>query len=60
MYVFVNVYLVPKLGRSIDTYGLLGAASVVLLWLYVIARLITLSAFVNAGLWQRERPDAQR
>ena len=60
MYAFVNVYLVPKLGRSIDTYGLLGAASVVLLWLYVIARLITLSAFVNAGLWQRERPDAQR
>ena len=61
VHAFVNVYLVPKLGRSIDTYGLLGAASVVLLWLYVIARLFTLSAFVNAGLWRRrERLDGQR
>jgi membrane protein len=56
VHAFVNVYLAPRLGRSIDLYGLLGAASVVLLWLYVIARLITVSAFLNASLWR----DAQR
>jgi uncharacterized BrkB/YihY/UPF0761 family membrane protein len=35
-------------------YGLLGASTVILLWLYLIARLITLSAFLNATLWMRE------
>jgi uncharacterized BrkB/YihY/UPF0761 family membrane protein len=33
----------------------LGAATVILLWLYIIARLITLSAFLNATLWERRR-----
>jgi membrane protein len=56
VHAFVNVYLAPRLGRSVDLYGLLGAASVVLLWLYVIARLITVSAFLNASVWR----DAQR
>jgi uncharacterized BrkB/YihY/UPF0761 family membrane protein len=56
--VFVDVYLAPKLGRSINTYGMLGAATVVLLWLYVMARLITVSAFLNATLWRvhNDRP----
>jgi uncharacterized BrkB/YihY/UPF0761 family membrane protein len=53
----VSVYFAPKLGRSVDMYGLLGASTVILLWLYLIARLITLSAFLNATLWMRgERP----
>jgi uncharacterized BrkB/YihY/UPF0761 family membrane protein len=50
--VIVKVYLAPKLGRSVNTYGLLGAASVILLWLYIVARLITVSAFLNAALWR--------
>jgi uncharacterized BrkB/YihY/UPF0761 family membrane protein len=45
--------LVPRLGRSSELYGSLGAATVILLWLYIIARLITLSAFLNATLWER-------
>lgn len=53
LHVGVNVYLAPKLGRSIDTYGMLGAATVVLLWLYVIARLFTVSAFLSATLSER-------
>ena len=44
---------VPRLGRSSELYGSLGAATVILLWLYIIARLITLSAFLNATLWER-------
>jgi uncharacterized BrkB/YihY/UPF0761 family membrane protein len=57
VHAFVNVYLAPKLGRSIDLYGLLGAASVILLWLYVIARLITVSAFLNASVWRKQQAD---
>jgi uncharacterized BrkB/YihY/UPF0761 family membrane protein len=30
---------------------------VILLWLYIIARLITLSAFLNATLWERRVAD---
>ena len=41
--IVVKVYLAPKLGRSVNTYGLLGAASVILLWLFIVARLITVS-----------------
>jgi uncharacterized BrkB/YihY/UPF0761 family membrane protein len=53
VHAFVNVYLAPKIGRSISTYGMLGAASVILLWLFIVARLITVSAFLNATLWHR-------
>ncbi len=53
---FTAFYLAPKLGRSSQLYGSLGAATVILLWLYIIARLITLSAFLNATLWERRQP----
>ena len=53
LHLFSVLYLVPRLGRSGELYGSLGAATVLLLWLYIIARLITLSAFLNATLWQR-------
>ena len=53
LHVFVGVYLAPKLGRSVDLYGVLGASTVILLWLYLIASLITLSAFLNSTLWFR-------
>ena len=50
---FTALYLAPRIGRSSELYGALGAATVILLWLYIIARLITLSAFLNATLWDR-------
>ena len=53
LHIFAALYLVPKLGRSGELYGSLGAATVILLWLYIIARLITVSAFLNATLWER-------
>jgi membrane protein len=53
LHLFVALYLAPKLGRSSAIYGSLGAATVILLWLYIIARLFTLSAFLNAELWER-------
>jgi uncharacterized BrkB/YihY/UPF0761 family membrane protein len=53
VHLFVNFYLAPKVGRSVNTYGILGAATVILLWLYIIARLITVSAFLNAEVYAR-------
>ena len=52
----VSFYLAPKLGRSSELYGTLGAATVVLLWLYLAARLVVAGAFLNAALWERRQP----
>jgi uncharacterized BrkB/YihY/UPF0761 family membrane protein len=60
LHLFAALYLVPRLGRSSELYGSLGAATVILLWLYIIARLITLSAFLNATLWERRMADQSR
>ena len=37
MQVLVELYLAPKLSRSPSLYGALGGATVVMLWLYLIA-----------------------
>ncbi len=55
MHLVVALYLGPKLGRSSELYGALGVATVILLWLYFTARLLTASAFLNAALWERKR-----
>jgi uncharacterized BrkB/YihY/UPF0761 family membrane protein len=51
--VAVAFYFAPKIGRSSELYGTLGTASVLLVWLYVLARLITSGAFLNVTLWER-------
>jgi uncharacterized BrkB/YihY/UPF0761 family membrane protein len=55
--VAVIFYFAPRLGRSEETYGAFGAAATLLIWLYVICRLATGAAFLNAALWER-RQDA--
>ena len=49
----VIYYFAPRLGRSEETYGAFGAAATMLVWLYVISRLITGAAFLNSTLWLR-------
>lgn len=56
----VVLYLAPKIGRSSELYGTLGAATVVLLWLYLIARLIIAAAFLNAALWEHRTHSEER
>ena len=51
-------YFAPRLGRSDETYGAFGAAATLLIWLYVISRLITSAAFLNATLWSRRNERA--
>lgn len=49
----VLFYFAPRLGRSEETYGALGTAATLLVWLYVICRLFTGAAFLNSTLWLR-------
>ena len=58
VHLWVVLYLAPRLGRSSELYGALGAATVILLWLYVQARLVVAAAFLNASLWERSHPEA--
>jgi uncharacterized BrkB/YihY/UPF0761 family membrane protein len=53
--VAVVFYFAPRLGRSEETYGAFGAAATMLIWLYVISRLVTVAAFLNSTLWLRNR-----
>jgi uncharacterized BrkB/YihY/UPF0761 family membrane protein len=53
VHVAVVFYFAPKLERSSELYGVLGVSAVLLVWLYVLARLATGAAFLNATLWER-------
>jgi uncharacterized BrkB/YihY/UPF0761 family membrane protein len=55
VHVAVVFYFVPRLERSSEVYGALGTATVLLVWLYVVARLLTGAAFFNATLWERRQ-----
>lgn len=57
VHLFLAYYLAAKLERSPSLYGTLGAATVVLLVLFLIARLIVSALFLNATL-ARARSDA--
>jgi uncharacterized BrkB/YihY/UPF0761 family membrane protein len=50
----VLFYFAPRLGRSEETYGALGTAATLLIWLYGTSRLITGAAFLNSTLWLRK------
>jgi uncharacterized BrkB/YihY/UPF0761 family membrane protein len=60
MDVAVVFYFAPKLGESQETYGVFGAAATLLVWLYVLCRLFTAAAFLNATLWARRQDDLTR
>jgi uncharacterized BrkB/YihY/UPF0761 family membrane protein len=59
LHLVVVLYLAPKLGRSSELYGTLGASTVILLWLYLLARLMVAAAFLNAARWQRRKSEAR-
>ena len=56
--VAVVFYFAPRLGRAEETYGAFGTAATMLIWLYVLARLTTGAAFLNATLWNRRQAAA--
>jgi uncharacterized BrkB/YihY/UPF0761 family membrane protein len=58
IHLFVIYYLSGKLERSPNLYGTLGAATVVLLGLYLIARVVVSAMFLNATIyWHRHPPE---
>ena len=59
LHLVVVLYLAPKLGRSSELYGTLGTATVILLWLYLVARLVVAAAFFNAALWDEREEQAR-
>jgi uncharacterized BrkB/YihY/UPF0761 family membrane protein len=59
LHLFTVFYLAGKLDSSSQLYGGLGAAATILLWLYLLGRLIVGSAVLNATLWERyHKPEA--
>ena len=48
-------YLADRVASASELYGALGSAAAVLLWLYLIGRLVVGSALLNATLWERSR-----
>jgi uncharacterized BrkB/YihY/UPF0761 family membrane protein len=53
IHVFTVYYLADKLERSPKLYGVLGASTVVLLALYLIARVMVSAMFLNATIARR-------
>lgn len=49
------LFVAGRLERASATYGSFGAALTILVWLYVLSRVIVASAMLNAELWQRRR-----
>jgi uncharacterized BrkB/YihY/UPF0761 family membrane protein len=48
-------YLGNKIASASELYGSLGAAAVIIAWLYLIGRLFVASAMLNASAWERRR-----
>lgn len=53
-----TLFVAGRLERASATYGAFGTAFTILLWLYLLSRIIVGSAMLNAALWQA--PDEPR
>lgn len=56
---FLAYFLAGRLERVPSLYGTLGAASVVLLVLFAIARLVVAAMFLNAAIWRLSAPPVE-
>jgi uncharacterized BrkB/YihY/UPF0761 family membrane protein len=52
----VSLYFAPRAARASTVYGSLGVALVLLVSLFLFARLAVAAAELNATLWERRRP----
>jgi uncharacterized BrkB/YihY/UPF0761 family membrane protein len=54
---FVTVYYITRvLASKSQTYGAIGAALAILLWAYLLGRVLAASAVLNASAWQQRHP----
>jgi uncharacterized BrkB/YihY/UPF0761 family membrane protein len=52
------VWFPHYLASKSEVYGAIGIAIVLLLWAYLVGRIITLAAVLNAALWARFGPES--
>lgn len=55
LYLFNVLYLNRKIASASQAYGALGLAGSVLLWLYLLGRLMVAAPVLNATLWERAK-----
>jgi uncharacterized BrkB/YihY/UPF0761 family membrane protein len=55
VHVVIVYYISRKLAHSSSTYGTLGAATAILLALFLIARVIVFGVSLNAEMWRRHQ-----
>jgi uncharacterized BrkB/YihY/UPF0761 family membrane protein len=55
----VSLYFAPRAARASTVYGSLGVALVLLVSLFLFARLAVAAAELNATLWERRRPPGE-
>ena len=60
LHVFTVYYLANKADRAASIYGAIGTAVVILLWLFIAARIVVGSAVLNAELSRRREVAQQR
>jgi uncharacterized BrkB/YihY/UPF0761 family membrane protein len=53
LHVITAFFLANKIASASQLYGGLGAAATILLWLYLIGRLVVAAAVINSTLWER-------
>lgn len=53
LYLFNVLYLNQRIESASEAYGALGIAASLLLWLYLLGRLMVAAPVLNATLWQR-------
>jgi membrane protein len=58
LHVFTVVWVVRSLEHKTEAYGAVGASLALLLWAYVLGRILTGSAVLNATLWDRRAHSA--
>jgi len=56
LHVVTAYYLIDRADRASAVYGPLGVATVLLLWLFILSRLIIAAALLNASLLRRDHP----
>jgi len=54
------LWIAHVLESKTDTYGAIGAALAILLWAYLLGRMIIAAAVIDAALWLRQREHEQR
>jgi uncharacterized BrkB/YihY/UPF0761 family membrane protein len=58
LHFFTVLWIAHSMASKTETYGAIGAALALLLWAFVLGRILTLSAVLNAAIWYRNNPSS--